>query len=46
MHLAIIMSESTQLCENCQKGNHHSMQEIEDCNCDCSNTIKEEGNLA
>ncbi len=37
------MSQSL-LCENCQKGNHHSMQNIENCDCSCSNTIKQEGN--
>ncbi len=35
-----------QLSENCQKGNHHSMQDIENCNCGCSGTISEQGNLA
>ncbi len=39
------MSQS-QVCENCQKGNHHSMQDIENCNCVCSGTISEQGNLA
>jgi hypothetical protein len=34
------------LCENCQKGNHHSMQKLENCNCECSQMIKEEGNLS
>jgi len=37
------MSQS-QICENCQKGNHHSMQHIENCTCKCSNTIVEQGN--
>ena len=37
------MSQS-QLCENCKKGNHHSMQYIENCNCNCSNTVVDQGN--
>ncbi len=41
------MSQSQKiLCENCQKGNHHSMQKIENCKCQCSDKVMEQGNLA
>lgn len=41
-----IMSQSQLLCENCQRDNHHSMQQIENCNCPCNNKVEEDGNLA
>ena len=41
-----VMSQSQLLCENCQKDNHHSMQQIENCNCPCNNKVEEHGNLA
>ena len=31
---------ATQPCNNCQNGNHHDLQDVEDCSCSCSNLVR------
>ncbi|WP_458743263.1 hypothetical protein [Candidatus Nitrosocosmicus sp. T] len=28
------------LCEDCQAGKHHDLQNVENCDCPCSNTVR------